>query len=382
MAKIKVGLLGSLNEHKFKKMASDRNDWLLKGDDILINLNSEVNQYANYLEPKNIDVIVRRILSENSDYITLVLKSEHGEPLPMFRAGQYVAATIMLDGKYYTRPFVLTSNPALSKDGEWRITLPKNKDDLAIDYFFSKILIGEKITMSAPFGDFYYNPIRDEKRVLFLTNSNGIIQAYAMAQAIANNVDNYYLTILYCEKREINLLFKDEFKDLTSICDKIKIKYFLSMEEANNEFIGIDQIKDELNDTKASIFISGDESLLKYLDKELEKINLPKKYIRYNNYLPAINAYKVNKYRLTLYINDEKKELTCYNNKTIMQSIEDSGIYIPSKCRVGSCGFCRSELVAGEVKVVNDKRNGVDKKYNYIHPCATYPMSDVEIVVR
>ena len=83
-----------------------------------------------------------------------------------------------------------------------------------------------------------------------------------------------------------------------------------------------------------------------------------------------------------MYINDEKYEIPCYNNKTIMQAIEESGIYIPSKCRVGSCGFCRSELVVGEVRVVNDKRNGVDKKYNYIHPCSTYPLSDIEIVVR
>lgn len=65
-----------------------------------------------------------------------------------------------------------------------------------------------------------------------------------------------------------------------------------------------------------------------------------------------------------------------------MQALEDSSIYIPSKCQVGICGLCRSELVFGEVRIVNDKRSKADKRYNYIHPCSTYPLSDIELIVR
>ena len=91
---------------------------------------------------------------------------------------------------------------------------------------------------------------------------------------------------------------------------------------------------------------------------------------------------KVSEYNLTLYINNEKHLVPCYNNKTIMQALMDGGVYIPSKCHNGSCGYCRSELVLGEVKIINDKRSSTDKKYNYIHPCSTYPLSDIEIIVR
>mgnify|MGYP003308156798 FL=1 len=38
-----------------------------------------------------------------------------------------------------------------------------------------------------------------------------------------------------------------------------------------------------------------------------------------------------------------------------MQALMDGGVYIPSKCHNGSCGYCRSELVLGEVKIINDK---------------------------
>ena len=39
MDKIKVGALGIFDEQKFKKLASDREDWLNGGEDMLLNNN-------------------------------------------------------------------------------------------------------------------------------------------------------------------------------------------------------------------------------------------------------------------------------------------------------------------------------------------------------
>jgi hypothetical protein len=40
-------------------------------------------------------------------------------------------------------------------------------------------------------------------------------------------------------------------------------------------------------------------------------------------------------------------------------------------------------LVSGDVYVIpdNDGRRGADKHFGYIHPCASYPLTDLEIVV-
>ena len=118
------------------------------------------------------------------------------------------------------------------------------------------------------------------------------------------------------------------------------------------------------------------------MEDELESLKLPKKYVVYDDFFPVCNIKRVVKYKLSIYVNNEKYEVPCYNNKTIMQALMDGGVYIPSNCHNGSCGYCRSELVLGEVKIINDKRSSTDKKYNYIHPCSTYPLSDIEIIVR
>lgn len=227
--------------------------------------------------------------------------------------------------------------------------------------------------------------MRDEENVIAIVSDGGIMPIYSMIKAIIDGVDNYKLTIFYSEKNEKDLVFKKKLLEYNEVSNKVKVNIVLSEEKKAgymSGFVSLDKIKKEYDSGNTSIFIAGNEGLLKYLDNELKDLSIPKKFIRYDNFLPRCNIRKVVKYNLILYIKDEKYEIPCYNNKTIMKAIEESDIYLPSKCQNGSCGFCRSELLKGEVKIVNDKRTMADKKYNYIHPCATYPKSDIEIIVR
>ena len=49
----------------------------------------------------------------------------------------------------------------------------------------------------------------------------------------------------------------------------------------------------------------------------------------------------------------------------------------------GQCGWCHSRLVSGEVFIPDeaDGRREADKKFGWIHPCCTYPLSDIELDV-
>ncbi len=56
---------------------------------------------------------------------------------------------------------------------------------------------------------------------------------------------------------------------------------------------------------------------------------------------------------------------------------------LDSRCRSGECGICRSKLVSGDVFVLpdNDGRREADRDLGYIHPCSTYPLSDVVMII-
>ena len=343
---------------------------------------SKVNEMALELNPVNTLLNVKEIIELNDN--VKMFKLYNKKKLPIFKAGQYITLTFKVDKGYVTRPFHLCGTPLEAQKGEYTVLVENDKEDFALKHLYKKTCIGDLLISSSPTGDFYYNGIRDCEHVIGVATGIGIAPLYAMAKAIVEGVEDFNLTIFYSEKKEKDLVLKEELKELDKLSSKVKVEFVLSLEEKENYltgFVSLDHIKKEMKE-RNSFFFCGTEGLLKYLDKELEELQIPKKFIRYENFLPKCNIKKVSEYSLTIHINDEKYTTKCFNNKTLMCAIEELGMYIPSRCRNGSCGFCRSELIKGKVKVINDKRNEADKKYNFIHPCCTYPLSDIEIIIR
>lgn len=385
MDKIKISSLGIFDEQRFKKLADDRNDWLNSGNDMLISSNYKVNEIADELKPSQLVVSIKKINKEGLNYKSIVLENVSGSSLPNFKAGQKVAVTISIQERYYTKPYTIISSPSVSADGEYTILVKEAFENIVDNYLYNEAKENDKVVVSAPFGDFYFETLRDQKNVIAIVSDEGILPIYSMVQAIIDKTENFNLTIFYSVKNETDIIFKEELLEYANKSNKIKINFVLSEEEKEGfltGFVSSDKIKPYYEVGNTSIFISGNEGLLKYLDKELEYFKLPKKFVKYEAFFPKCGIKRVVRYNLSIYVNDEKYEIPCYNNKTIMQALAEGGIYIPSKCHNGSCGLCRSELVLGEVKIINDKRSASDKKFNYIHPCSTYPLSDISIVVR
>ncbi|MBQ2504897.1 MAG: 2Fe-2S iron-sulfur cluster binding domain-containing protein, partial [Erysipelotrichaceae bacterium] len=88
-------------------------------------------------------------------------------------------------------------------------------------------------------------------------------------------------------------------------------------------------------------------------------------------------------YKLIVHMRDEVFEIEAKNNETLVAAMERAGIKAPVKCKTGVCGFCHSRVIKGNYTIEegNDFRRAADKIFNCIHPCCTYPESDMEIDV-
>lgn len=373
----------NFNDEKFKNIVKSRNDWIKNGNENYLSSDNNVNDLANNSFNSRIVLKIRAIEYSSNNIKTLSLVSDEDGALPMFKAGQKISLTLRVDNKFITRPYHLVSTPTMATEGEYRVIISNDGDPLN-NYLFNYANVNDIIVSSEPFGNFYYDSIRDKKNIIAIVDNTGIAPLFSMGESIVSGDIDINLTIFYSAKRFDDFIYYNELFDLDKRTSRVKVIYVLSEElkdDCLTGFVSLDKIKPYYND-ECSIFISGNEGLLKYLDKELDELQLPKKSIRYEAFMPRCNVKKTQEYNLSIYIDDVKYETKCYNNKTIMSAIENSGMYIPSKCHNGSCGFCKSELVKGKVKVINDKRDIALKQYNYIHPCVTYPMSDIEIIVR
>lgn len=317
--------------------------------------------------------------------------------LAYFRAGQYVSVVVEPgNGAFLSRPYSICSNPSDAFKGKYELTIQEVKDGYASTYILNNWKVGSEVILSGPLGQFYYERLRDAKNVVALAGGSGITPFLSMARAIAAGIEDFNLTILYGSKNSDSILLKEELEETEKASNgKVKVIHVLSEEEKQgyeHGFITAELIKKYAGNEDYSIYVCGPKAMYKFMDNELPKLCLPIRRIRRelageygdptkDESYPQDCANK--EYKIKVWVRGEAKEITCKAKQTLMRAIEQAGIRVTSDCRSGICGWCHSRLINGNVFIPesHDGRRLADKKFGWIHPCATYPLSDIEMEV-
>ena len=135
----------------------------------------------------------------------------------------------------------------------------------------------------------------------------------------------------------------------------------------------------------------GPQAMVNFVDKEIETLNLRRKFVRHELFGEYFNPEKEADYpsnvaptfNITVRIAGNEQTITANANDSILRSLEKAGIKAPSRCRSGECGWCHSHLISGEIYAPKsvDGRREADFIYGYIHPCCSFPLSDITIEV-
>ena len=311
-----------------------------------------------------------------------------------FLAGQYLNVFLNIEGMKVNRAYSISSSPQNAKDGFYELTIKYVQDGLVSRYVLDNWKEGDEVELSGPAGNFYYQGLRDAKTVICLAGGSGITPFRSMAKAIADGNEDFNLVLLYGSRTEDQILYKDEF-DALGQNDKIKIVHVLSDEQKEGfeyDFITADLIKKYAPaDAPYSVFVCGPQAMYRFVKGEVAKLGLAKKYVRFELSGEIHDASSMEDYpgtdqatvKITVSIRDVTKTVTGSANDTILQTLEKNGITVPTSCRSGECGFCHSVVTSGKYYVPKavDGRRVADEKFNAIHPCATFPLSDIEIIV-
>ena len=328
---------------------------------------------------------------------TLVPDADKGtEQLAYFRAGQYVSVALDIGQAKLNKPYSLRSGPKDALNGSYIITVKRTAKGFASDYILDNWAEGTKVKLSGPLGEFYYQDLRDADHVIALAGGSGITPFYSMASAIADGVEDFNLTILYGSRTADSILLKAELEEVAGRSGgKVKVVHVLSHEKAEgyeHGFLTAELIARYAPQGDYSVFLCGPKAMYAFADGELAKLNLKRRRIRkelageYGDptadaAYPAGAAGKT--YNITVLIRGESQTVPCRADQTLLDALEKAGIRAPSHCRSGECGWCHSRLVSGDVYIPEDAdgRRAADKKFGWIHPCCSYPISDVTLDV-
>jgi len=326
---------------------------------------------------------------------TYTLRKKDDTDPAFFRAGQYVVIRQEIDGKLIARPVSISSGPAETLEGRMDVTVKEVENGFLSKYIIENWKEGDEVRTSGPQGLFYYEGLRDEKHVIACSGGSGITPILSMAKAIASGDEDFRLTILYGSRTKSDILFAKEFNEVMKATDKVKLINVLSNSKAKgceHGFITAELIKKYAGDDKFSLFASGPQAMYNFLDAEADKLELDLKHYRKEIFgsikepwtLPGYPAEAKDKvFSLKVIMCGDEYNIPCNANENMIVALERAGIAGPNRCRGGVCGWCRSRLISGEVFIpeLTDGRRGADKEYGYIHPCATFALSDAVIEV-
>ncbi len=356
------------------------------------------NRLALALHPHVQFLRVAEVEEHSPDFKSYLLAPDPARgtrSLAWFSAGQYLVKKLNADSKTMCRPYSIASSPRDTLSGRYRIAIKRVEGGLASNYILDHWAEGTKVTASAPLGDFTYEPLRDAKNVIGIAGGSGITPFRSLAYAISEGDEDCNLTVLYGSRTLNDAVFGAEIAALAQKCPGIRLVNVLSEQKkkgCESGFITAKLIKKYAPAGEPySVFLCGPQAMYRFVDKEIETLGLRRKFVRHElfgevfhpeqfaDYPGDIKA----SYKLTVRMAGKEYATECPADTSLLRAMEAAGINAPSDCRSGRCGWCHSQLVSGEVYVPEsvDGRRLADKDFGYVHPCCTFPLSDVVLDV-
>ena len=356
------------------------------------------NRLSRELRPKVQHLKIKAVIPHSEDFKSFIFEPDTAkgtEKFAWFSAGQYLVLNVEINGKSYRRPYSIASSPRETLKDEICIAVKRVEGGIVSDYILTHWKEGDTVAASAPMGDFTYKALRDAKHIIGIAGGSGITPFRSLAKAICEGDEDCSLTLLYGSRTLKDAVFSDEIASLAKENPKIKLVNVLSEEKkkgCESGFIDAKLIEKYAPEGEAySLFLCGPQAMYQFVDKEIESLGLKRKYVRHElfgeffhpeneaDYSGDIKA----SYTLTVRIAGNEYTIPCAADTSLLRAMEAAGIPAPSDCRSGRCGWCHSQLISGEVYVPEgvDGRRAADKEFGYIHPCCSFPLSDIVLDV-
>ena len=93
----------------------------------------------------------------------------------------------------------------------------KAEKGYASEYILNNWDVGTEVIISGPLGYYYYQELRDAKKVIAASGGSGITPFISMAHSVAEGIDDYELTILCGNKTWDGIAFREELEELEEI---------------------------------------------------------------------------------------------------------------------------------------------------------------------
>lgn len=348
-------------------------------------------QFINRLHPERLNLQVAEIIDETISTKTFRLVSKDGD-LPPFQAGQYISLFLEIEGIRTSRPYSISSPPH-SKD-YYDLTVRRVENGLVSNFLMDDLAVGNDLVGSGPAGHFYFNPLIHQKAMICFAGGSGITPFMSMIREIVECGLERSLTLFYGNRTTDDIIFHEALGRISE--RSANIIYIPVIEDPAHDYDGAcglmtaELIKAVIDDMSGkSFFICGPQGMYDFCLPELEGLGIARRKIRQEMYGAPTNIWQdpgwpraVDPDRLFSVTVKNGKPLKARAGDPLLVSLEKSGAIVPSLCRSGECSMCRLKILSGKVfQPAGVPVRKSDRQFGYVHSCAAYPVSDLEILI-
>ena len=301
--------------------------------------------------------------------------------------GQFLTFTFLFDGKKETRCYSICSSPA--RTGYVEIT-PKRVNNGCVSVFLNdRAAAGLTVEATGPSGQFCFDPTHDKKIVLLAAGS-GITPMMAMLRYLDDLCLDTQATLLYCVRTGRDIIFHSELDELPSRLKAFRYHVLLSQPDPEwrgaRGHINRDFIRQAVPELEGrAFFLCGPPPFMDAARKILTELGVDAKRIRQETFGGAGAEPKPPQQQSTapqfaLEFARSGKTSVVREGQSLLEAAGEAGVAIPSACRQGQCGTCKTRLLEGDVWM--DAEQGLDaesKARGFVLTCVGHARGNVKL---
>ena len=255
------------------------------------------------------------------------------------------------------------------------------KAGILSSHLVDEVKEGDVLEVSRPAGRFVYERGKDCAHVTGVAGGAGITSMLSMAKAAEEGSENYRMTLFFCVKNAYEFLFRDVLDGMKS--GRVQVVYVVENDAPDFAESGVftRELLHKYVNEATTLFACGGNELYGHILRELRGDGSVRGMKFSQNSVTDREDDRM--FSLSVHLAGREYVIPARASETLMVAMERAGLGALSQCRVGECGFCRSTVTAGRYSVhpEHDERSSEDVRRGIVHPCCTYPESDMEISV-
>jgi ferredoxin-NADP reductase len=285
------------------------------------------------------------------------------------RPGQFLTFSFLFDGRKETRCYSICSSTARS--GYVEIT-PKRVNGGCVSVFLhDRVAIGMTVEATGPFGQFCLNAASD-RRIVLLAAGSGITPMMAMLRYIDDLCLDTQATLLYCVRTRRDIIFHRELEELQR---RLKsFRYHVLLSQPDSEWSGArghisgEFVRKAVPEMTGQVFfLCGPPPFMDAARGILADSGVAPQQIRQEVFGGAGAGVKSFDPRtadtgFTVTFARSGKTSAILEGQTLLEAAAGNEVEIPSACRQGQCGTCKTRLLDGRVRMTAEQGLDMESK--------------------